>query len=69
VSRWLLSAVSPASADFGVERLAGSQLAILNLRAVICGIFRLKAMQAEPNADKQPRHGRYEAGANAAAPA
>ncbi|MBK6865599.1 MAG: hypothetical protein IPG91_19865 [Ideonella sp.] len=64
-----MSAISPASADFDIEKLAISQLAILNLCAMIRGIFRLKAMQAEHNAQRPPRYGRHEAGATAAATA
>ncbi|HRI17525.1 MAG TPA: hypothetical protein PL196_03290 [Burkholderiaceae bacterium] len=48
--------------SFDVEKAAGSILVILNLIAVVYGIFRLKAMQAEYDANRPPKHGKHDGG-------
>ena len=49
--------------DFDVEKMVGSILVLLCAATVVYGIFKLKAMQAEYDANKPPKHSKHEPGA------
>jgi hypothetical protein len=47
--------------NFGLEKMVGSLLVILNLATVVYGVLKLKAMQAEYDANKPPKAGKHAA--------